>query len=220
MSSVFPTTGLLDNFDRADGDPGANWTDGTAVWPAWESFRIVSNELANQGAAGTAAGFWSTSFGLDQEAYLTITVVDAAKMPQLWVRASGNFSTLNLYAAGPNPSADSYAFTKKVNGSDTLLGVAIFASRPVAGEKIGLHVRGTDPVVLTLYLWRSDTWNELGSRADYVNPHTSGSVGLIINASSTIRVDDFGGGDSTLVPAQEIETQWPDPSSGDSGGGG
>lgn len=66
--SGFPTTSVLDNFDRANGSIGSNWSG----FPS--AFSIVSNQLDVTAAGWDTYAIWSSnSFGADQEAFITFT---------------------------------------------------------------------------------------------------------------------------------------------------
>jgi len=71
VSGGFPATGLLDDFNRADGPIGSSWSG----WP--QNYDIVSNRLA-VGSSGTETSiYWNPSrFGVDQEVFVTLTNID------------------------------------------------------------------------------------------------------------------------------------------------
>ncbi|MBN1453160.1 MAG: RHS repeat-associated core domain-containing protein, partial [Anaerolineales bacterium] len=68
-SSTFPSTGILDDFNRANGAIGSNW--GGEV----SEYSINSNAL-DVLQSGSSLILWQTSYGPDQEAYVTLTNVD------------------------------------------------------------------------------------------------------------------------------------------------
>ena len=73
----FPTTPVLDNFNRANGAIGANWG-GYA-----SAFSIASNQLdVTAGGFDTYTIWNATSFGADQEAYITFSQVDTDSSEQ------------------------------------------------------------------------------------------------------------------------------------------
>ncbi|MFN8461855.1 MAG: choice-of-anchor Q domain-containing protein [Anaerolineales bacterium] len=66
-SSGFPSSNVLDTFNRANGGVGANWSGSTS------GYSIASNRLD----VGTGAPLlWNTSFGTDQEVFVTLTNID------------------------------------------------------------------------------------------------------------------------------------------------
>jgi len=73
--SSFPTTPVLDSFNRANGSIGSNWSWNTSA------FSIASNQLAP--TVGDQMIFWNqTSFGTNQEAYYTFAPVDVDAQEQ------------------------------------------------------------------------------------------------------------------------------------------
>src|SRR5262249_14730581 len=66
---TFPTTAVLDNFNRANGSLGSNWVD-----PVNGLTGVTIQGKALQHNSGYKQPVWNpTSFGTDQEAYVTIT---------------------------------------------------------------------------------------------------------------------------------------------------
>jgi hypothetical protein len=66
LQSGFPAASVLDDFNRANGGIGNNWSGYTL------SFSISSNQLAVNASGNETGVYWnSVSFGADQEAYFT-----------------------------------------------------------------------------------------------------------------------------------------------------
>jgi hypothetical protein len=213
----FPTSGPLDDFDRADGPVGANWTSPFRVSSESE-LAVASNELVCSNAV-SSDGVWGTAFAEDQELYFSLPNYDIGRLMYMYARVSGTTDAMTGYLAGPQLGASVWKVFKVVAGVATQLGANLQASVPASGEKMGLVVRGTAPTVVTCYLFRGDVWNEFDARYDEVDAITgSGWIGLEVQRNS--RVDDFGGGDSTtdLHPIGSFE--WPDAGSISGGGSG
>jgi hypothetical protein len=68
--SAFPATGVLDNFNGANGALGSNWSGSTT------GYSVAGNQL-DVGAGGDVYGAPS-SFGAEQEAYVTFAAIDPA----------------------------------------------------------------------------------------------------------------------------------------------
>ena len=67
-SSGFPSSNVLDTFNRANGGVGANWSGSTS------GYSVASNRLD---VGNGAPMLWNaTSFGTDQEAFVTLTNID------------------------------------------------------------------------------------------------------------------------------------------------
>lgn len=88
-SSSFPSTGVLDDFNRSDGAIGGNWSGVTL------GYSIANNHLNNVSGGDI---YWSqTAFGSNQEAYVTLVNIDqAGDQPGLGLKAQSNSS----WAAG------------------------------------------------------------------------------------------------------------------------
>ena len=66
----FPSTGVLDTFNRANGNIGSNWTGSPS------GYTIASNRLAITSGQDI---YWNPpSFGTNQEAYVDLVSVDAS----------------------------------------------------------------------------------------------------------------------------------------------
>ena len=68
-------TGILDNFNRANGGIGSNWKGSTGT----NIYRIASNRVD---VRGNGPIYWRNAFGVDQEASVVLTTVDVAGMEQ------------------------------------------------------------------------------------------------------------------------------------------
>lgn len=69
----FPAKPVLDNFNRANGSIGSTWSGATTA------FSISSNQLDVIASGSSTYILWnSSSFGTDQEAYVTISQIDTA----------------------------------------------------------------------------------------------------------------------------------------------
>ena len=75
-----PTTGVLDDFNRADGSPGANW--GNPLFSGAELMEIVSNTLTRNATYGYANAYWSVATfggsGLTDEVWGTLSTIPAS----------------------------------------------------------------------------------------------------------------------------------------------
>ena len=68
VSGSFPSTGIVDNFNRANGPLGTNWSGNTT------GYAIISNQLD---VGATQDIYWNvSSFGANQEAFVTLSTID------------------------------------------------------------------------------------------------------------------------------------------------
>ena|SRR3989338_4294409 len=189
----FPTTGILDNFNRADENPlGANWT--TA---GGDGLRLVSNQVRNVTPnAATAIERWNVAtYGADVEIYITLATSGTVDDLQLYWRV--DTSLHSGYVVKISDFADTIKIYEiAAGGTHTQLGATI--SQAVSnGDSYGIsHVGST----ITVYRKpAAGSWTSLGTRTD--NTHAAAgylAVGFW-EAPGTTRIDDFGGG--TVVSA-------------------
>jgi hypothetical protein len=196
---TFPTTSLLDNFNRANGVIGApNWAQ--PVYDAETSrIEITSNQIFGDAAGATSRShaYWSpATFGPDSEAYLTIPTVDTQ------VRTIGLF--LRLQTPG-SAAADGYdleyllssgtwQINRIDNGAFTALGSSA-VSTLIAGDKMGFEAIGNK---LTGYRITAGGWTSIVTATEATYP-SAGNIGVRFDASLA-RGDDFSGG-TVVSPA-------------------
>lgn len=200
---AFPTTSVLDAFNRADGDPGSAWS---AAYGANGKPAIETNQLKNTtGTAANSGMYWNTREFTDCEVYLTIVVLPSPVTEDVWMTAR----TKNLARTGPPPDSSSWsgyqvlvsqnldaAYVRKYDGTSAT--VIISASTPAAvaaGDKAGMKLVGT-----SIELWYksgASAWGMLGSTSDSTYSG-SGYIGLEFD-EATSRYDDFGGGSLDAV---------------------
>jgi len=201
-----PTTGpygspLLDNFDRADGDPGANWTG--EIWTG-EGKALISGGVV-KGTADGASMVWNVAkFGAAQEAwgklnwnaweiyfYLGVTAV-----PLTTAGAKG-------YYVRFRQALGWWAIYRDLAGSDTTL-------KTVNPSTFDQHdyaalVRKQSGANAVLEVWR---WPDGGSAWALVDSYTDtsaylddGYLGTELISGST-EFDEFGGG--TITPVNTV----------------
>jgi hypothetical protein len=187
-SSVAPTTGLLDAFNRAV--IGSNWSSilGTLV--------ISENTVLKTGTPNTTGTiYWNVSTYLDSEVYATIVTKPTY---------GGN---INLYARidgsnnGYSIEVDAYAGTIGIYridaGTQVMIddyyGPALISQAISDGDSVCLSVTGN--TITALYKSVGGSWVVLGSRYDitYTNP---GYLAVsITDTGGTTVIDNFGGGE-------------------------
>jgi hypothetical protein len=189
--SALPTTGLLDNFNRADGSLGANWVNDLAAQNLDSAMAVASNRCQKNGpAVGNA--YWSgATFGNDCEVYATVGVPGTSM--QLYARGTGFGTTAakGYYAAWTASGVQLFRFT---GGTITALGTLASTAPLQPGDKIGLRCVGS-----TIEAWWKlsiGSWQLVKSTTDSTYP-TGGQIGLGTSTTSA-SFDDFSGG--TVVP--------------------
>jgi hypothetical protein len=188
----FPSTPVLDNFNRANGPLGANWTGYEFPGATIISNRVDSNASSTGGRAWTAA-----TFGPDCESYLTVadnnggtpTVAAGARLRQL-----GNLTTdgyIHQQVSGTS------TIQRYDDGALTQIGASVTATF-AAGDKIGITASSS-----TLTGYKNS--GSIISRTDSTYS-AAGYVSLECQQGSTA-VDDFGGGSitGTMIPAPSTQ---------------
>jgi len=206
----FPTTSLLDNFNRANGALGSNWTAGTITGETGAP-TIVSNTAQGGTSGSSLSANWNvTSFGPDSEVYATVTSkITSGLSSGMQLRARYNAGSKNTYTvyAEADTGTDTWTLFKVSNSAYSQLG-ATFSQEFAVGDAIGLSVVGT---TLTAYYKASGgSWTALTTRTDSTFS-AAGLIGMELEPGSGTfgSWDDFGGGTvvtATAVPPRLIRS--------------
>ena len=183
----FPTTNILDDFNRANGAIGSNWSGTTS------GYSIASNRL-DVGSGDYL--FWNTSsFGPNQEAFVTVTNVDPNAGEQdliLKSQSSSGWSSgvIEVWYSASSSIVQVWTYTYSQGwvqrGADipvTFANGDQFGARATADGQVKVYRNGTLLATRDVTAWPY-----------YAN---GGYIGLwFINASNAV-LDDFGGGTAT-----------------------
>jgi len=192
---AFPTTAVLDSFDRADEGPppSASWTS-TGIATAAPHLAVISNLVRSNGSAHD--GVYGTSFGPNCEVYVTVTTWAAnTRTVRIYTRLAeeGN-TTVDGYQASfqrDDTSTGGFISLHRVdNNTATQLGATVTDTGGVyaGGEKCGLASTGD-----THEVWfNRGSWVSQMSRTDAAYAG-AGHLGLRFGFTD-MRGDDFGGG--------------------------
>lgn len=200
---AFPTTSILDNFNRADGAIGGSWT--APMWTGDGTPQISTNQLTGAANVGNYYdAYWNaSSFGPDTEAYVTIaTRGNAGNADELYIDVRGTPGTVTSYQldiamGSPN---DTWQVIKTVSGAGSTLGATYTSQNISAGDSVGIEVTGSSTVTINIYYKPSGgSWTLLFSRTDSTSPITAAGRISIGVKNNIYRLDDYGGG--TIVAA-------------------
>lgn len=189
----FPSTGLLDDFNRSDENPLGNGRWSGPIRPSGSQVKLVSNQILSS-VAGNANSYWSFSqFGPDSEVWVTVVTKDAdgfAVDLALRIQSPGAAGVdAYWYTAKAQAGTDIYEIYRVDNNSFTLLGATETGPELVNGDKIGFKAVGD---VLTGYVFQNGRWTSTIRRQDSTYGG-AGYIGIQFDAN-VARGDDFGGG--------------------------
>jgi hypothetical protein len=191
---AFPTTPVLDNFNRANGVIGSDW-----LAAFGDTIPAINTNAAMGGGAGWFGAVWApsgsvASFGPDVEAYYTLTSADASSQTAMVLGRVANptsGSTYNGY--GARIVAGQLIIGKYTASVYTQL-VAGASITPAAGDKIGISCVGS-----TISLWYAPAGTWPGTANHSVTDTSFTGAGAIAvdwnqTGANTNGMDDFGGG--------------------------
>lgn len=188
----FPTTPILDNFNRAnEGPPATGWT------TIANGVEVISNELAGDTESASGTSLWSGgSFNAYQEVYCTITAQGAEEGPALYFRSASDLSTYCYLRVRPTAIPNTHWFQL----IDSSGGGTLFYDENLTfnvGDSVGLRAFNT-----TVEVYRKPAGGSWGLIfTSTVSIVAAGYIGTSL--SDTARIDDFGGGNVTtsIIPS-------------------
>ncbi len=196
MSSTFPITSNIDSFNRANGAPGIVWVGDTT-----STFSISSNQLAVSNASVSSL-YWKDAFGADQEAFATLSTIqassgyislglkaqDTSQCNNLQVRYLPSSSKVQVYACSSG--------TATQQGSDIAVTFA-------AGDKFGARAKSNG----TVEVYKNSTLvGSVTVAGSWPYLALGGKIGLGASNASGSVFDDFGGGTIPTPPPASSET--------------
>lgn len=202
---AFPVSGILDDFNRADGPIGANWTS-----PATAEDTLTPTISSNQAAFPDLSngGYWNVStFGPDCEVYSSVPTEGGNIVHYLRITSPG--ALCDGYRLLWNTAFQRLQYFRWDNGVATQLGANDdTVVGPVSGNSVGADMVGS---TLTAYI-NQGSWAAYASRTDSTYS-AAGYIGLFGN-NATVRRDDFGGGTVVVAPSPPLPSDTPFPPAG------
>lgn len=185
---AFPTTGVLDTFNRANQNPiGPPWVG--PIFTAGANLQIFSNALRPTGSFGGA--YLPGPYGPNSEAWAVVKTPSATQVMQLLTKfvpvAVDDPSYFSLWING----SGTWQLWKKAGNVDTQLG-ANFAGvgALAAGDSIGVGIVGDE---LTAYFKpAAGSWSAQFSRTNASFSGVSGGIGAVLDLPWEI--ETLGGG--------------------------
>ena len=198
---AFPTTGILDNFNRSNEGPppSANW--GECFGGIVGEWKVVSNQcVVDSLTNGIAINYWSAStFGPDTECHCKIVTKppdNEGRYIVLFVRGTGHTgdgSNFDGYEVAFFPADDDLSMIFRIDNTvGTQLGETIWQDIE-NGDSIGIEIIGTSNNIKAYYKPASGAWTQMGSTQSDGTYTGAGALLLSTNRAESV-VDDFGGG--------------------------
>ena len=182
--NAFPTTGLLDAFNRANGVIGSGWAGDTS------GFAINNNRL-DVGSGGDV--LWAnSSFGSNQEAYVTLSTIDASAVEINLVLKSQSQNqwqsgalVIWYYPSGGWVSVWTYAPASGWSQWGANIPLTL-----VNGDRLGARATANG----TVQVYRNSTLVATRTVSSWPFAAAAGYIGLWLEGGSNGFLDDFGGG--------------------------
>lgn len=192
MPSASPYgTPLLDNFNRANGALGANWT--SPLMSGFGDFEVISSQFGSTGEFKSSG--WVTSFPESQDVFATISVMPAVAYIRLMGRSQNlNSGAENNYNIIVTNSGQAWFEKFVAAAGSTILAIGGGAAVYQAGDGISLTMKGSGPTTLEAWRYRTGAWSMLETTTDS-SVTDGGVIGAQSGGESSVRLDDFGGGD-------------------------
>lgn len=199
---TFPTTPILDNFNRAnEGPPITGWHTPTyGVMPYSGGMRILSNLMTTYESNNVGVAVWNAGVvGPNCEIYITVinTEVTLSDLYLFWRRDDKDSTTPTgyfLHVGFGNGITDDGFFELWRNdaGSNVLLDHSAFDT--AIGSSVGASMIGS--AIKTYYKAPAGVWIEKQSITDttYSSAGWIGVSGNSLIGGQVIELDDFGGG--------------------------
>ncbi len=185
-----PSTPVLDNFNRANGSVGSNWTNMHAG--SFSTMNIANNVAVNPGSASQYAwNYWNpATYGPDVEAYATVANYSGNDTLRIGARVSANSSTYSGYFVSITATGV-WSIIRITNATVTTLASGV--TDPISsGDQIGIRIVGS--VITALHRTAANGWVAVltyDTANDSTRYTAAGSLSFEFRTST---IDDFGGG--------------------------
>jgi hypothetical protein len=192
---AFPTTSVLDQFTRANGDPGANWN-GPSFGDA-NKLTIFSNQIESAAAAFGSECWVASTFGPGIEVYADLaSAISGGGSVRLLILDSPTSGTANGYYLVAD-SGNNFNLAKSVSGSGSTIQTGTQAV--ASGDSFGLQWIGT--TVAGWYKAAAGAWTQIVSIVDASVANAAGfyiGIELSTNIGGNL-LDNFGGGTAVTM---------------------
>ncbi len=186
----FPSTVVVDNFNRANGPIGANWSGSTS------GYAIAANQLD---VGSTQDIYWNpSSFGADQEVFVTLATIDpnGAEMGLVLKSQSSTSFNSGLIEVLYDPVGRRVQVWTYQSSQGWVQRGADLSVTFVNGDQFGVRARANGQVEV----YRNGA--SLGTRdvTAWSNYASGGYIGLFFIGAPNTLLDNFGGGTMSAGP--------------------
>jgi PKD repeat protein len=191
----FPSTPVLDNFNRADGPVGGNWSGATS------GYAIAANKL--DVTSGGDVYWGATAYGSDQEVYVTLSTVDngASEIDLLLKAQDPSFYGGGVLEILYDPNQQVVQVWTFTNAQGWVQHGANMPATFVNGDQFG--ARATAGGLVQVY--KNTTLLGSADITSWPFATSGGYIGLwMLNANNAV-LDDFGGGNSGTGGASSVQ---------------
>jgi len=188
---------VYDNFNRANGGVGANWT---TVTGAAGGLQISSNQLASQ-ATNSESLYTATTLSNDQFTQVTATTASPGYMDPI-VRGSTSAAASGYHCFAAGASGDGI-----YKNNTTLLSAGAVTITWSIGDIFRCEASGG--ATTTINMFKNGV--NVATATDSSSPNLSGSPGVRFGAGTGNSVDNFSAGNLNPIPQLTTEQDWTQP---------
>ena len=182
-AATFPTTPVLDDFNRANGPVGGLWVDDFAT------LQVNANQLIQ--TSGAATTVWDGGvFGPDQEVYVTLQqITPSSSEHDLMLKVQGTSWSAGHIEVRYNATPGNVVVTTyQPSGGWIQRGVITVTYTP--GDRFGARANANG----TVEVYRNSTQIGTASTSGWPFNGAGGRLGLTLGGATSSRLDNFGGG--------------------------
>ena len=188
-----PTTSVLDNFNRANGPVGSNWS--LIKSSGFTGMNVSGNVAVDASTTVYAFNYWNAaSFGPDAEAYVTVASYSGDTV-RVGARVIGGTNYSGYFVSVSSTGA--WSIIRIDNGGSPVTLASGVTQQISTGDRIAIRIIGS--VVTALHYTAGGGWGQVlgyDTASDAVRYTAAGRLALEFRAGA---FDDFGGGSITAL---------------------
>jgi hypothetical protein len=186
-----PTTPVLDNFNRANGAVGSNWSN-IRPTTGFAAMNVSASGAVDASSTQFAWNFWNAAtFGPNVEAYVTVRSYGASDTIRIGARVTGGTNSYSGYYVSVS-AAGAWSIIRIDNGGSPITLASGVTKTLASGDKLAIQIVG--PNITALDDTTAAGWTQVltyNTSSDTTRYTAAGSLALEFKTST---LDDFGGG--------------------------